>query len=54
MQRVGDLSGKLDAVFASSSWRVTRPIRAIKRRITREGKSIDMLMAEERQNPSNQ
>lgn len=49
MQRVGDLTAKLDAVFASSSWRVTRPMRFIKRQITRDGKSLDMLIAEERQ-----
>lgn len=51
-QRVGDLSSHLDAVFASNSWRITRPIRAIKRRITREGKPIDLLIAEEGRDPS--
>ena len=48
-ERVEDLSGKLDAVFGSTSWRVTGPMRGIKRRITRGGESIDMLMA--RENP---
>lgn len=48
-ERVEDLLGKLDAVFGSTSWRVTGPMRGIKRRITRDGESIDMLMA--RENP---
>lgn len=49
MRRVGDLNSKLDKLLVSTSWRVTRPMRAIKMRMVKGEKPIDILIAEERQ-----
>jgi hypothetical protein len=54
MRRVGDLSSKLDKVLASSSWRITRPIRTVKNLILGGGKPVDVLIAEQQKQKKNQ
>lgn len=49
MRRVGDLNSKLDKLLSSTSWRLTRPLRAIKLKVGKGDKPIDVLIAEERQ-----
>jgi hypothetical protein len=49
MRRVGDLNSKLDKVLASTSWRVTRPIRQVKLMFVKGEKPIDILIAEQRE-----
>lgn len=54
MRRVGDLSSKLDKVLASSSWRLTKPIRTVKNLIGRGGTPVDVLIAEQQQQKKSQ
>lgn len=48
MRRVGDLTSKLEKTFASTSWRVTRPLRQIKLLVRGGERPVDMAMLDEK------
>lgn len=47
-RRVSDLTSKLEKVFASTSWRATKPLRKVKGLISRGPPSVDLVLIEEK------
>ncbi len=47
-RRVSDLTSKLEKVFASTSWRATKPLRKVKGLISRGAPSVDLVLIEEK------
>lgn len=46
--RVRDLTSKLEKVFASTSWRATKPLRKVKGLFSQNAPSVDLTMAHEK------
>ncbi len=47
-RRVSDLTSKLEKVFASTSWRATKPLRKVKGLISRGPPPVDLVLIEEK------
>ena len=47
-RRVSDLTSKLEKVFASTSWRATKPLRKVKGLISPGAPSVDLVLIEEK------